>query len=379
MSVILCPGLWITHLRVLKTYGNMQTASQFLHCKLTQIGIRSYSRCMNLILRWRQKLHVSSNPQNKFSSWKHVWFRVLHAKFFQNHDLVSSLYNHQPLVFWYSEDVPGSTSTPSRFPAFNLRRNLKIWTFNENPPKLLKGHKHKILNAKDQRIPKRLQQQTRAHMILPRWRFYRARWNVFLSNSWWYTGAVGWRPRMLPSTCRTACCLGTFAKFRWTWGSDPTNQASCSFNHSRGGLRHAPGTWVVLGHKAMLKSALARRTFILKQSSVEGKRDAPRMGGAATLWCCDAARGRWRCDAATLWRCWRSVAATVRRCDAVVCPMTLPLRRCGCPSGPTLRRCWHCDGAMLPSRTDAAMLLALRPMMLRLARWKTQGLTLRPP
>jgi hypothetical protein len=82
--------------------------------------------------------------------------------------LVSSLYNHQPLVFWYSEDVPGSTSTPSRFPALNLQRNLEIWTFNENPLKLLKGHKHKILNAVDQRIRKRLQQQTRAHMILPR-------------------------------------------------------------------------------------------------------------------------------------------------------------------------------------------------------------------
>lgn len=118
----------------------------------------------------------------------------------------------------------------------------------------------------------------------------------------------------------------------------------------------------------MLKSALARRTFISKQSSVEGQKGTLR--GWVVLQ---------RCDAATLRRCWRSVAATVRRCDAVVCPMTLPLRRCGCPSGPTLRRCWRCDGAMLPSRTDAAMLLALRPMMLRLARWKTQGLTLRPP
>ena len=35
-------------------YGSMQTARQLLHCKLTQIGIRSYSRCMSLILRWGQ-------------------------------------------------------------------------------------------------------------------------------------------------------------------------------------------------------------------------------------------------------------------------------------------------------------------------------------
>ena len=156
----------------------------------------------------------------------------------------------------------------------------------------------------------------------------------FVSNSWWYTGAAGWRPHMLPSTCRTACCLGTFAKSRWTWGSDPTNQASCSFNHSRGGLRHASGTWVVLGHKAMLKSALSTSDLYFKTVKCGGaKGDAPRMGGAATLWCCDAAAllAQCSCHSATLRRCRLSndaAAATLRlpvRTDAAT---LLALRRC---------------------------------------------------
>ena len=96
---------------------------------------------------------------------------------------------------------------------------------------------------------------------------------------------------------------------------------------------------------------------------------APGLGGAATLRRsggarvalrrCDPARGRRRCDAATLrrWhaavgpvrlrrtlrRCWRWDAATLRRgSDAAT---LLALWRCDAES--TLRRCWHGDAATL--------------------------------
>ena len=111
-------------------------------------------------------------------------------------------------------------------------------------------------------------------------------------------------------------------------------------------------------------------------------------------WRCDAARGRRRCDAATLRRCnaavgpvtlrrcWRCDAATLRRwSDAATLSA---LRRCD--AGATLRRCWRCDaatreqrcdavgaatlrrcdaGATLPRWSDAATLLALRRFLLQ--------------
>ena len=117
----------------------------------------------------------------------------------------------------------------------------------------------------------------------------------------------------------------------------------------------------------------------------------PGASGAATLRCCNALGGGWRCDAAmlpgagdavTLRRCrWASDAATrlaLRRCDAGAtlrrCDTATLEQRCDavgaatlrrgihaatllalrcCDAGSTLRCCWRCDAATRDPRCDA--------------------------
>ena len=102
-----------------------------------------------------------------------------------------------------------------------------------------------------------------------------------------------------------------------------------------------------------------------------------RSGGRVALRRCQGPATLWRCDAATLQRCrWASDAATLlalRRCDAGVtlrrcrrCDAATRERRCDavgaatlrrCDAGATLRRCWCCDAATRERRCHAGATL----------------------